>query len=124
MTTLNQYMQDVQRLLREAKRRNPGLLTYGLSWATPRWVGDGSGNGTGFFSGDNILYHVRWLECVRNVTNITVDILGDWNEKPMGPASYIVDLRAALDDLLAGRTTELSLTHRVRAADVGAATGE
>jgi galactosylceramidase len=84
-------------LLREAKRRNPSIITYGLSWAVPRWVGDGTGNGTGFFSGDNILYHVKWLECVRDASNVVIDLLGNWNEKPMGPTSYIVDLRAALD---------------------------
>jgi hypothetical protein len=29
-------------LLREAKRRNPDILTYALSWGVPHWVGNGS----------------------------------------------------------------------------------
>ena len=84
-------------LIAEAKRRNPAILTYGLSWGVPRWVGDGQGNGTGFHSPDNYLYKVKWLECVRNTTGASIDYLGDWNEKPPAPASYIVGLRAALD---------------------------
>ena len=66
-------------LLTEAKRRNPAILTYGLSWAVPRWVGDGSGNGTGFHSPDNWQYQTQWLACVKNATGVTVDWLGIWS---------------------------------------------
>jgi galactosylceramidase len=85
-------------LIAEAKRRNPAIITYGLSWATPRWVGDGQGNGTGFYSADNWLYHTKWLECVYNATGgVKVDWMGTWNEKPPAPVDYVVGLRAALD---------------------------
>ncbi len=84
-------------LITEAKKRNPAILTYGLSWATPRWVGDGAGNGTGFHSPDNWLYQTKWVECVRNVTGVDIDYLGIWNEKPMGSPDYVVGLRNALD---------------------------
>ena len=47
-------------LLEEARKRNPEILTFGLSWAVPAWVGDDS-----YFSRDNIDYHVAWLECAR-----------------------------------------------------------
>lgn len=66
-------------LLTEAKRRNPAILTYGLSWAVPRWVGDGSGNGTGFHSPDNWQYQTQWLACVKNATGVTVDWIGIWS---------------------------------------------
>jgi hypothetical protein len=93
-------------LIAEAKRRNPALLTYGLSWGVPRWVGDGRGNGTGFYSPDNWLYHVRWLECVRNVTGYAVDWMGTWNEKPPAPIDFVIGLRAALDAALRLRDGE------------------
>jgi hypothetical protein len=31
-------------LLKEAKSRNPNILTYALSWAFPAWVGDVQSN--------------------------------------------------------------------------------
>ena len=63
-------------LITEAKKRNPSILLYGLSWATPRWVGDGTGNGTGYYSNDNLLYQTKWVECIRNTTTYTVDLIG------------------------------------------------
>ena len=84
-------------LIREAKARNPAILTYGLSWATPRWVGDGAGNGTGFHSPDNWLYQTRWLQCMKNVTGYSIDWMGTWNEKIPGPPDYVTGLRAAFD---------------------------
>lgn len=84
-------------LIAEAKQRNPLIKTYALQWAAPAWVGDGAGNGTGFYSADNHAYLVKWLECVRNTTGATVDYLGTWNEKPPAPPSYVKDLRTALD---------------------------
>jgi hypothetical protein len=62
-------------LLEEARRRNPKIVTFGLSWAVPAWVGNDS-----YFSRDNIDYHVAWLQCVRShhtaVGNI--DYIGIW----------------------------------------------
>lgn len=84
-------------LIAQAKKRNPAILTYGLSWAAPHWVGDGHGNGTGFYSPDNYVYQTKWLECVRSETNTTVDFMGIWNEKPSAPPDYVVGLRAAMD---------------------------
>lgn len=81
-------------LLEEARKRNPEILTFGLSWAVPAWVGDDS-----YFSRDNIDYHVAWLECARsNHSSIgNIDYLGVWNEKPWGTVQWIKDLRAAMD---------------------------
>lgn len=44
-------------LLTEAKKRNPNILTYALSWAVPHWIGNGS-----YYSDDNIDYHIKWLQ--------------------------------------------------------------
>ena len=91
-------------LLAEAAARNPDIVTYALPWAAPRWVGDGHGDGKGFFSGDMIDYTLAWLSCVRNATEARgrrkdIDYLGCWNEKAWngGPLDYVVSLRHALD---------------------------
>ena len=31
-------------LAKEARRRNPAIVLYGLSWAFPSWVGEGTDN--------------------------------------------------------------------------------
>lgn len=51
-------------VLQEALKRNPGIKTYGLSWGVPGWIGDGGGGpagGAGYFSDDNIRFHVDWV---------------------------------------------------------------
>lgn len=84
-------------LIAEAKARNPDIVTYGLSWAVPHWVGDGAGNGTGFHSPDNWAYQTQWLRCVENNTGYKVDWMGTWNEKNPGAPDYVTGLRAAFD---------------------------
>jgi hypothetical protein len=60
-------------LMREAKKRNPGIQTYGLSWGAPGWIGNYS-----YFSQDNLKYQTSWLQCVRDRANISVDYMGIW----------------------------------------------
>jgi hypothetical protein len=62
-------------LLEEAKKRNPDLVTYALSWAVPSWVGNDT-----FFSSDNIDYHVKWLQCVTKAhpSVSKIDFMGVW----------------------------------------------
>ena len=89
-------------LLTEAKKRNPGIKTMGLSWGAPGWIGNGSTadnpgrNGTLFFTEDNIDYHVKWVQGLKQYHNVTLDWMGIWNESPFSP-DWIVALRAALD---------------------------
>ena len=78
-------------VLVEARARNPAIKTYGLSWAVPSWIGDGS-----FFSDDNIKYHIDWLFCARTFHNVTIDLLGIWNENACD-ANWVKSLRGALD---------------------------
>lgn len=78
--------------MKEAKRRNPDIKLYGLSWAVPGWIGNGS-----FYSGDdNINYHIKWLEGAQSAHNLTIDYLGIWNERNYD-AGWIIRLRQALD---------------------------
>ncbi len=79
-------------MIQEAKARNPAILTYGLSWGVPGWVGNNS-----FYSAENIDYQTSWVQCVKTVTTFDIDYLGLWNEKPQPPdASYVLSLKAAL----------------------------
>ena len=97
-------------LMAEAKKRNPDVRTYVLSWGVPGWVGDGS-----YFSAPNVVYQARvallqrarggahpaaqtnFLKGARDAHNITVDYIGIWNERPWGNVAYVKSLRAALD---------------------------
>lgn len=40
-------------LMKEAKKRNPNITIYGLSWGVPGWIGNGN-----YFTDDNVFYHV------------------------------------------------------------------
>ena len=78
-------------VVQEARKRNPAIKTYGLTWGVPGWIGNGS-----FYSDDNIRYHVDWLGCARNTWNFTVDYMGIWNERAPD-VNWIKALRTALD---------------------------
>ncbi len=69
----------------EAKKRNPDILLYGLSWGVPGivflffllhliytihigWIGNGS-----YFSQDNIDYHIKWLQGAKTVYGLSID---------------------------------------------------
>jgi hypothetical protein len=79
-------------LLGEAKRRNPAIGTYSLSWGRPGWVG----NGSGFLTQEGLDYHMRYLEGVRDTYGYSFDLTGIHNERPFS-RSYTIALRAALD---------------------------
>ena len=71
-------------LMREAKRRNPSVVTWGLPWGAPGWIN----NQTGYYGPDlityqvtthmqmrsqlaivvfrDIMYQVNWLKCARD----------------------------------------------------------
>ena len=80
-------------LLEEAKKRNPSIVTYALSWAVPHWVGNDT-----FFSEDNIHYQIAWLECVRSAhpTVGPMDYIGIWNERTWN-RTYVKKLRTEMD---------------------------
>jgi hypothetical protein len=62
-------------VVEQAKLRNPAIGTYGLTWGVPGWIGDGL-NGTsggGFYSDDNIDYHLNWLYCAQAAHGVEVD---------------------------------------------------
>jgi len=107
-------------LMAEAKRRNPNVITYVLSWVrvpwnlhsvtstphtplsqgVPGWVGNGS-----YFSHDNVQYQADFIAAARTRHNISVDYIGIWNERPWGNTDYVKQLRKALDAVGAQSTT-------------------
>jgi galactosylceramidase len=82
-------------LLTEAKKRNPAIRTYGLSWAWPAWTGnftDSPWNAVPLAAN----YTLNWLRCARDVYGITIDYVGSWNERSYS-AAYLKYLRSELD---------------------------
>jgi galactosylceramidase len=78
--------------MKEAKQRNPDVQLYGLSWAVPGWVGNGS-----YYEGDdNINYHLKWLDGAKEAHNLTIDYIGVWNERAPD-YDWVVRFRQALD---------------------------
>jgi len=54
-------------LMTEAKKRNPDILLYALSWGVPGWIGNGN-----FFSQDNIDYHIKWVQGAKQVYGLGI----------------------------------------------------
>lgn len=85
-------------ILTEAKKRNPKIKTWGLSWGVPGWISKGSFNASAsYFTHDNIHYQTQWLKCIKDTTGITVDYIGIWNERSYGPVEYTIALRKSFD---------------------------
>ena len=91
-------------IMREAKARNPDLSIWALSWAWPAWVGCPNGNlaspacngATPYsFPQQAAAYTVAFVQGARDVHNVSVDVVGSWNEKSFN-ADYMITLRAAL----------------------------
>ena len=84
-------------LLKEAKRRNPNIITYGLPWAFPGWISEEK-DGSPFHNLDRITNYIyQWVKGARDVHNITIDYLGIWNEIGTN-RDYVFALRNKLDE--------------------------
>ena len=92
-------------IMREAKARSPNISLWALSWAWPAWVGCPGGDlaspacdkDTPYtFPEQTAAYLVAFVEGARDVHNLTVDVLGSWNERSYN-AQFILSLRAALN---------------------------
>jgi hypothetical protein len=57
-------------LMKEARKRNPSILLYALSYSRPSWIGGGF-----FFSLDSIDYNIRWLEHAKAI-GCRIDFMG------------------------------------------------
>ena len=104
-------------LMAEAKRRNPSIQLYALSWGFPSWVAEG---GNSPLTNSTAMYVTKWLTGARDVHGLHIDYIGIWNER-----AYSREYIHALHDHLiaANLTTQIiaagqritpspSLTHR------------
>ena len=81
-------------IAKQAVRLNPGLKLYGLQWAAPGWVRQGSDHR---FTARDIGYLLDWLGCARR-QGLRISYLGGWNESDSGSnQNWWRSLRAALD---------------------------
>jgi galactosylceramidase len=63
-------------LLKEAKARNPEIKTYGLPWAYPGWVGNGTGSP---FAANGTLtskYILNWVKGAKTEYGVDIDYIG------------------------------------------------
>jgi galactosylceramidase len=84
-------------LAKEAKKRNPDIKIWSLSWGVPGWIGNLSGSAPTYFCDDNIQYQISWLKCLKDTWGVDSDYLGLWNERPQGSTDYIESLRSTLE---------------------------
>lgn len=78
-------------ILKEARRRNPGILLDCLEWGCPGWIGDGV-----YYSQDNADYIVAFLKGALKYHNLSIDYTGIWNEREPD-YEWIKLLRKTLD---------------------------
>ena len=59
-------------LMTEAKKRNPNIKLYGLPWAFPAWVGNGTGNP---FAYPDLTagYITKWVQGADTVYGLNID---------------------------------------------------
>lgn len=92
-------------LIREARRRNPRLVAYGLCFTVPSWIGGPEGTTGGFYSQDLVDYLLGWLQCARDVGAGEIEYIGNRNQRDWGPPEWIVSLRDAMDAAGFARTS-------------------
>eukprot|EP01084_Bolivina_argentea_P189280 325542_1 len=88
---INYYRGYEYWLMLEAKKRNPKIKIYALSWGFPAWIGSGALN-------ENMAnYTILWIKGAEEQLNITVNYIGIWNEDSWS-ASYVKLLRQMLNE--------------------------
>ena len=92
-------------LIKEALKRNPQVLVYGLSWATPGWVNNGT-----YYGPEQVDYQTSWVQCIQNETGHVVDYMGASSRAETTSRPRVVDaMRDARGSL--GRLLARSLDH-------------
>ncbi len=76
----------------EAKKRNPNITLYGLSWGFPGWVGEGTKSP---WTKSTVRYTLNWLLGAKKYYNLDIDYVGIWNERGWDKG-YTLALKAAI----------------------------
>ena len=83
-------------LMVEAKKRNPAIQLYGLSWAWPGYLRTATDSTPWANVSLSAQYTVAWVRGAKAVYGLDIDVLGVWNERSYS-ADYILALRRLLD---------------------------
>ncbi|KAG7361104.1 glycosyl hydrolase family 59 protein [Nitzschia inconspicua] len=81
-------------LTQEARKRNPNIIIWSLSWGLPGWIGNETHE---YYNDENIDYQIGWVQCLKNEYHVESNYIGLWNERPQGSVEYVTKLRKALD---------------------------
>ncbi|CAF0942938.1 unnamed protein product [Adineta ricciae] len=76
----------------EAKRRNPNIILYALSWGFPSWVGEGTKSP---WTNSTVRYTMNWLLGAKKYYSLDIDYIGIWNERNWDKG-YTLTLKAAI----------------------------
>ena len=79
-------------LMVDAKRRNPNVVLYGLSWGFPAWVGEGTKSP---WTNSTVTYTMKWILGAKKYYNLDIDYIGIWNERGWDK-TYTLALKAAI----------------------------
>ena len=80
------------KLMSEAKRRNPNITLYGLSWGFPGWVSEGTKTP---WTQSTVTYIMKWIMGAKKYYNLDIDYIGIWNERSWDK-NYTISLKAAI----------------------------
>ena len=80
------------RVMVEAKRRNPNITLYALSWGFPAWVGEGKSSP---WTNSTVTYTMKWIFGAKKYYNLDIDYIGFWNERGWNKG-YALALKAAI----------------------------
>jgi hypothetical protein len=88
-------------LMKEAGRRNPGIILDVLQWGAPHWIGEhdpglDQSESKRFFSQDNADYIAGFLTGAKKYHGLSIGYCGIWNETPYD-VQWIKRLRSTLD---------------------------
>ncbi|CAG5119299.1 unnamed protein product [Candidula unifasciata] len=67
-------------LMQEAKKRNPNIKLFGLPWAFPGWIGNGTQNP--YYDRQKLATYIfKWIKGADVYHNLKIDYIGIWNER-------------------------------------------
>jgi len=81
------------KLMIDAKKRNPNVILYALSWGFPGWIGEGTDLP---WTNSTVEYTLKWILGAKKYYNLDIDYIGIWNERSWNKW-YTLALKSAID---------------------------